>query len=685
MATNYYQKGVPLGKRGLFQLLTDEAFKSGTLVKEVEALLVKVAKFLKFDNDQMEEIIALSKVKLHAGLLGTKRAFAAQRFYKRAIYYSFLHDEEDTKEKDMLQAIKKILSITDTQYDGLKKGARKRIRKETLERQKAVFEARQKWSAGKTTLEERLSMFAEVAQLHRETPTEVSAQMRQAWEAINASFRKATASSFASDLRPLKNLLQEEIALADLAFATNIMCLSRCFTRTVDGGDELQQQYEEFVKLLTVLLDKLDSIAFDHSVKATFTRGLFSIATDTVHAFRQRNLHVFHYSLKTLLRACQVNSSLPSVCLVLRALKAIESGLSLAPEKFRQCYSVNTEKYADLLADNEDDWPLEIDDLFAKRLIEEGLRLESETACFRTLQATLQRLEKPKHEGRLLVTYLPMLRSYHCPLIVLWMDTTSNLLHWHFKGNRLVPQFEHYNDGLCLRLMTLPSDKSQIAIPSVTQIEIHPFIEALDESTGRCEAILLDYAGNPLRHWSIDGVLDPTGNSVRVEHLLTKGLHEKQTLLDLLTETKRKHPWCKVAFLHRVKLLVQECAHDKAKATLEALLKDNPYHHLVLARMGMLLLNSGSVGEGLEFIKRSLELEPTQCSLMSTLLPLHFTEHLNEKTAAHGYQFYSSAIATFLSKRMLKATIEVFKHQGVDTRELFDHLHKQPVDVDYYY
>ena len=685
MATNYYQKGAPLGKRGLFQLLTDEAFRSGTLAKEVEALLVKVAKFLKFDNDQMEEIIALSKVKLHAGLLGSKRVFDAQRFYKRAIYYSLLHHQDDTKEKDMLLAIKKLLSITDKQSKALEKGARKRIRKEVLEEQAAVIEARQKWHAGKTTAAERLSMFAEVAQLHKETPKEVSSPMRQAWDALSTSFYKATASSFASDLRPLKNLLQGEIAVADLAFATNVMCLSRCFTRTVDGGDELQQQYEEFVKLLEVLLDKLDSIAFDHSVKATFTRGLFSIATDTVHAFRQRNLHVFHYSLKTLLRACRVNSSLASACLVLRALKAIESGLSLAPEKFRQCYSVNTEKYADLLADNVDDWPVEVDDLFAKRLIEEGLRLQAETACFKALQPTLQKLNKPLNEGRLLVSYLPLVQSYHCPLIVMWMDTTSNLLHWHFKGNRLIPQFELHNDSLRLSLTTLPADKSLIAMPLLPRSAMKPFTDALDDCSGRCEAILLDYAGNTLRHWTLDGVLDPTGNTVEFEHCLIEGLHEKQKLLDLLTATIEKHPWCTTAKLHRIKLLEQECEHERAKAKLEALLKDNPQDYRVLARLGSLLLNSDFVEEGLSFIGKSIQVEPTQCSLLSKLVPLHLKDHLNKKTAVNSYQYYSAAIATFVNRRMLSETIEIFKSQGLDTRQLFDHLHKQPIDVDYYY
>ena len=137
---NYYQEGKPLGRRGLFQLITDAAFRDGVLEEREKDILNAVARFLRLDKEVAKEVARKSKRRYQEGTLGVKEPLDPQELYEHVLTYVWSDGKVDPKEEKMLTGLCKILNISDELHEKLSKGMKPQVK--TVPTQMAKPEAK---------------------------------------------------------------------------------------------------------------------------------------------------------------------------------------------------------------------------------------------------------------------------------------------------------------------------------------------------------------------------------------------------------------------------------------------------------------------------------------------------------------------------------------------------------------
>lgn len=113
MSTDHFRKGQPLGREGLFQLVTDEAFRDGRLDSRELDILRRLAAFLRLDGATARAIAKVSKAKFRATLLGSARPLSPEALYGEAMAFVMSDGRVDPLEERMVLGLRKLFRIDD--------------------------------------------------------------------------------------------------------------------------------------------------------------------------------------------------------------------------------------------------------------------------------------------------------------------------------------------------------------------------------------------------------------------------------------------------------------------------------------------------------------------------------------------------------------------------------------------
>lgn len=113
MNVDLYERGKPLGREGLFQLVAEAAFRDGVLEDAEKEILKTVARFLKLDANEAREVLRRSREKFKAGNLGEERALDAKELYRKILGYVASDGDIDELEAEMLRDLRKLFHISD--------------------------------------------------------------------------------------------------------------------------------------------------------------------------------------------------------------------------------------------------------------------------------------------------------------------------------------------------------------------------------------------------------------------------------------------------------------------------------------------------------------------------------------------------------------------------------------------
>src|SRR5688572_23153496 len=111
--SDLYALGRPLGRRGLFQLVSDEAFRDGKLEPWENDILGALARFLKLDGELARTIARMSKEKYKAGAFDESRPLDPIRLFREILRHAYSDDEVDERERAMLAGMQKLLKLSD--------------------------------------------------------------------------------------------------------------------------------------------------------------------------------------------------------------------------------------------------------------------------------------------------------------------------------------------------------------------------------------------------------------------------------------------------------------------------------------------------------------------------------------------------------------------------------------------
>jgi hypothetical protein len=110
--SDLYELGRPLGRRGLFQLVSDEAFRDGKLDPWENEILGALAGFLKLDANLARTIARMSKEKYKAGKFVESRPLDPVRLFREILRHAYSDADLDEKERTMLAGMQKLLKLS---------------------------------------------------------------------------------------------------------------------------------------------------------------------------------------------------------------------------------------------------------------------------------------------------------------------------------------------------------------------------------------------------------------------------------------------------------------------------------------------------------------------------------------------------------------------------------------------
>lgn len=114
-----FELGRPLGRRGLFQLVSDEALRDGKLEDWENEILSRLARFLKLEGDLARSIVRLSLSKYQGGQFDQSRPMDKVILYREILRHVHSDQEVDAKEQAMLDGMRQLLELSPADHDRL--------------------------------------------------------------------------------------------------------------------------------------------------------------------------------------------------------------------------------------------------------------------------------------------------------------------------------------------------------------------------------------------------------------------------------------------------------------------------------------------------------------------------------------------------------------------------------------
>lgn len=119
MAKDFYEEGRPLGREGLFQLVSDEVFQDGVVEPWENAILQKLSRFLRLDARESLEIAQRSREKFASGELGESRPLDPLSLYLKVLTCVYEDGRVDLEEEQMLIGLRIMFNLTDSMHEGI--------------------------------------------------------------------------------------------------------------------------------------------------------------------------------------------------------------------------------------------------------------------------------------------------------------------------------------------------------------------------------------------------------------------------------------------------------------------------------------------------------------------------------------------------------------------------------------
>ena len=113
MTQDLYERGKPLSREGLFQLVAEAAVRDGVLEDEEKEILRSVARLLKLDVELAKDVLRASVEKFKAGDLGEEKALEPRELYRKVLGYVASDGDIDELEAQMLKGLRQLFKITD--------------------------------------------------------------------------------------------------------------------------------------------------------------------------------------------------------------------------------------------------------------------------------------------------------------------------------------------------------------------------------------------------------------------------------------------------------------------------------------------------------------------------------------------------------------------------------------------
>jgi len=109
---DFYSFGKPLTREGLFQLVTDEAFRDGQVSPTENKLLVALTKYLRIPTESARSIANRSRQKFKDEQLGLNRPFDKERLYKRVLRFAISDGRYDENEYNMIEVLRSLFKVS---------------------------------------------------------------------------------------------------------------------------------------------------------------------------------------------------------------------------------------------------------------------------------------------------------------------------------------------------------------------------------------------------------------------------------------------------------------------------------------------------------------------------------------------------------------------------------------------
>lgn len=115
---DYYEKGKPLRRAGIFQILAEEAWRDGEVSKADSAMLESFRKYLRLKNQRAMEAMDRAEEKFRAGTIGSLRDFSPKQCYARAVRYAYSDDPElSEREEKYLKGLRAATGLKDSDHE----------------------------------------------------------------------------------------------------------------------------------------------------------------------------------------------------------------------------------------------------------------------------------------------------------------------------------------------------------------------------------------------------------------------------------------------------------------------------------------------------------------------------------------------------------------------------------------
>lgn len=221
-----------------------------------------------------------------------------------------------------------------------------------------------------------------------------------------------------------------------------------------------------------------------------------------------------------------------------------------------------------------------------------------------------------EYRGRYLVVHpFPELEGWPRPVIAFYSGSDHGVHQAELKGGWIHVQGAREDSGL--RVLTgFPRAEGTNLLGGTSPPE--PLAAALDASGGAYDVALVSYDRQRVRVWHQAGDFDPSGNVQRVEAELLPAERIDEAR-EALQATLARHPWCSAAHVHLGLIAKRAGDLDEAQACFERALAVQPHDYSARARLGVLAKQAGDLEGATRWLDEALRVNPTDEATALTL------------------------------------------------------------------
>ncbi len=699
-----YHEGEALDRQGLFQLVSDEAFRDGVLEAEEARLMQVLARFLKLDPEEAKEIARVSKAKFAAGELGGGGRLDPARLYHRVLEVVASDGEVDGLEAQMLMGLRQVLKVSDEEHA--------RQLEELLVAVRAGDKGPEASVAGLPGEERDAFRWRVGESRDRVQDAEDAAWGRLAagarrgvmdvWGKLLAALPPGPVEPLDEALRTLeKGFEHSHCTPGDRAALLRLAQVSRILLRTEWGvGAAIwygEDRYGRVLRTLSNLLLDLHARRRESAVDEALDLALVGMWRDLVHATRRRQREVLQELCPTLALACRTAVWSAASRLGQRVVPTLLAHLAPGDEGCRPALERLHQELGGLQGPVD---PAPVRSPAGPRLDLDLEVVARETAFLVPAAAAARRVERTAIEevfadyrekveeqkvpwegfrsGFFAAAMVPEPPGLDRPLVVLVAAGDGPDAREQLKSERLELTGDRTPSGhFVMHLELGPDRQDRPLFPPIEPAVADAFEVALGRAQGRYLVLLVDRELSPLRLWEHEADFDASG--VLGAAIRNLGEHDKEAGSGMRAALER-FPWLALAHVHMGLIAKRGGDTAGARKRFEDALDLHPDFPIALTRLGVLAKQAGEPERAIELLSRSLAIDPSQVDAYGTLASIHVGLAL-EDPAHMGHWIRRTAELHALRGNGpdLKSLTDALLAAGLP-QDLFRHLGRVAVD-----